>query len=1338
MSPSIWGKEDNMKRVVKVQLDIRSHYKSYKIGKIWVTALAGITIGTMGFLGTANADQVTPAQQSSNIQVNDNNIDRSYKLANTTEVTSQASDAVSTNSSSDEQMSPAMNSEAISSAVNSEVTVVDNKNDKMDAVNEQSQATSETGEAQTSSSAAGMVDTETTTEKSQVETEQTPVATDETVATTKTEQEPASQAMTETTISDNENVSVNKTEGAVPKTKDATEQVKQPAVAKVSVNASVPVVQPKADDELPEGAVVVNTAEEFVNAIATGTSSDIYISSDIDLAGYKNGLLNLPTISVTSHRDMTVQSTSDKRYKIDFNKFTFDMSSILIPTNRIYLKNLDLLGTNTSGIFSKADSYAIEDVTYQGGTFISTNNSVDVLGTVTVNTTANGSPAISANEINFKAGSNFTGTTTNGDVLYTNVDITNITNDHNGIFLENQSTVTLNPHGEGKYGINASAADVIVNDGAELHINLDSINNAKTSGAIHLHVLIESKINVEKNALLDIQSNGVPSVSAINISPDNLLNFSGKGQINVDSEGTFNYVGQNMGDFVGSVFYITGGSTFNVNPNATFTAKIDGTGAVKLIDLGSAVSKGYFNIVQPKHFLIDRTANTNDKTSFMTNGTLNFSKIKVMDDQGNYSDSLDKMNLNFSQFLGFYASNASDVVGKTEAVETQINNQFQNNTKGILDVIRSGEDVFQENVALDKNNQLTANISNIMADSDASVQIQIKHADGSIDTLPAINIIASPYWRDTDKYGQLTDENGKFSFDLSNANLQNDDTIIIKTTREFVTDNQEYSVDQLRLAQVQSDNKNTLIAYGEAQKQVITDLENISDEQRLAAQTAIDSEVAAGIDNIDKATTTVEADIAFNTGTNNIDDIVTDAVLVDSKLAAQIAIDNAAQSVKNNLANNTNLTVDERSAISAKIDNVAMTAKNNIDSAATLAEVAAAQVAGETAIGNVDQTGVTKPTASAAIDSAAEAAKAAVAVNANLTEEEKATATAAIDAAAQTAKEAITSATTDAEVAAAQAAGEAAISNVDQTGVTKPTASAAIDSAAEAAKPAVAGNAGLTAEEKATATAAIDAAAQTAKEAIASATTDTEVAAAQAAGETAIGNVDQTGVTKPTASATIDSAAEAAKAAVAGNAELTAEEKATATAAIDAAAQTAKEAIASATTDAEVAAAQAAGEADLSGIMEQWHNGGEEQTPITGGEEQTPITGDEEQTPVTSGEEQVPVIDNDIDQENGINHSTVADADVLVNDMQTDTPLNTGIDMADVNANTTNVSVSMNHNQAIEQNEHVVAENKQDLVLPETGITNETENDNLLVVLSLVMASLIGGLRLAKIKRRHN
>ncbi|QDJ58042.1 hypothetical protein EFA59_00205 [Weissella hellenica] len=167
----------------------------------------------------------------------------------------------------------------------------------------------------------------------------------------------------------------------------------------------------------------------------------------------------------------------------------------------------------------------------------------------------------------------------------------------------------------------------------------------------------------------------------------------------------------------------------------------------------------------------------------------------------------------------------------------------------------------------------------------------------------------------------------------------------------------------------------------------------------------------------------------------------------------------------------------------------------------------------------------------------------------------------------------------------------------------------------------------------------------------------------------------------------------------------------------------------------------------MSGIMEQWHNGGEEQTPITGGEEQTPITGGEEptpitggeeQTPVTSGEEQVPVIDNDIDQENGINHSTVADADVLVNDMQTDTPLNTGIDMADVNANTTNVSVSMNHNQAIEQNEHVVAENKQDLVLPETGITNETENDNLLVVLSLVMASLIGGLRLAKIKRRHN
>ncbi|GED36440.1 DUF1542 domain-containing protein [Weissella hellenica] len=1121
-----------MKRVVKVQLDVRSHYKSYKIGKMWVTALAGMTIGTMGFLGNVNADQVTPVQQSASIQVNDNDIDSSPELENSTEMTSQASDIVTTDSSSDEQVSTSVNSETASSTVSSEVTVVDNKTDKTDVVTEQSPITSEVSDIQTSSS---IVDSEATIEKIQEETVSTSAVTAATVDTTQTEQDLTNQTITETPVSNEVNVSADKGEGVEQTTKDNTEQVKQPVVADASVNESVPTVENKAGDELPEGSVVVNTAEEFVNAIATGTSSDIYVDSDIDLAGYKNGLLNLPTISVTSHRDMTVQSTSEQRHKIDFNKFTFDMATILVPTNRIYLKNLDLLGTNTSGIFSKADSYAVEDVTYQGGTFISTNNRVDILGTVTVDTTANGSPAISANEINFKEGSNFTGTTTNGDVLYTNVDITNITNDHNGIFLGGQANVSLNPHGDGKYAINASAADVIVNDGAELHINLNSIDNAKTSGVIHLHVLIESKINVEKNALLDIQSNGVPSVSAINISPDNLLNFSGKGQINVDNDATFNYVGQDMGDFAGSVFYITGGSTFNVNPNATFTAKIDGTGAVKLIDLGSAISKGYFNIVQPKHFLIDRTANTNDQTSFMTNGTLNFSKIKVMDDQGNYSDSLDTMNLNFSQFLGFYASNASDVVGKTEAVETQINNQFQNNTKGILDVIRSGEDVFQENVALDKNNRLTANISNVMADSDAFVQIQIKHADGSIDILPAVNTVDSPYWRDTDKYGQLTDEKGAFSFDLSNANVQNDDTIIIKTTREFVTDNQEYSVDQLRLAQVQSDNKNALLAYGEEQKQVITDLANVSDEQRLAAQAAIDAEVATGIDDIDKATTTVEADAAFNTGTHNIDGIVVDVVLVDSKLSAKKSIDNAAQTAKNELVNNVNLTDEERTAIETEIDAAVTTAKDNIDSAVTTDDVDVAQVTGETVIADIDKAGHVKAEAKTAIDKVAEAAKAEVAGNVTLTVEEKATINAAIDEATQTAKEAITSATTDVEVAAAQVAGEAAIDAVDQMAVTKPTAETAIDNAAEVAKGEVAGNANLTVEEQATATAAIDEAAQAAKEAITSATTNDEVTAAQVAGEAAIGGVDQVAVVKPTAEGAIDSAAEAAKGEVAKN-----------------------------------------------------------------------------------------------------------------------------------------------------------------------------------------------------------
>ncbi|WP_415749259.1 hypothetical protein, partial [Weissella hellenica] len=58
-------------------------------------------------------------------------------------------------------------------------------------------------------------------------------------------------------------------------------------------------------------------------------------------------------------------------------------------------------------------------------------------------------------------------------------------------------------------------------------------------------------------------------------------------------------------------------------------------------------------------------------------------------------------------------------------------------------------------------------------------------------------------------------------------------------------------------------------------------------------------------------------------------------------------------------------------------------AKEAITSATTNDEVTAAQVAGEAAIGGVDQVAVVKPTAEGAIDSAAEAAKGEVAKNTN-------------------------------------------------------------------------------------------------------------------------------------------------------------------------------------------------------------------------------------------------------------------------------------------------------------------------------------------------------------------
>lgn len=283
--------------------------------------------------------------------------------------------------------------------------------------------------------------------------------------------------------------------------------------------------------------------------------------------------------------------------------------------NSVTFKNLDLYGRSWFGLVQSAGTYNFDNINYHGSQMVySTRKStINYYGNVNAETVTSytlngktyyaegassstpnkqqliefrGGNATKGSSVNFKAGSNVTLTSVNGNVIQLTSGA--------AVNVENGATVNLDPHsanngGEGfqgrvAHGIYANGGTISVANGGKLIINTEKgTNDYAVSGGIYL--ANSSEIDIADGGNLTINSNGQLSNNA----GANALYIDGTATVNVGSNATFDTNASNLGDYSGSLVTFSGKGTVSLNPQSNFKIIGDGTGKATAITLAMVV-----------------------------------------------------------------------------------------------------------------------------------------------------------------------------------------------------------------------------------------------------------------------------------------------------------------------------------------------------------------------------------------------------------------------------------------------------------------------------------------------------------------------------------------------------------------------------------------------------------------------------------------------------------------------------------------------------------------------------------------------------------------------------
>ncbi len=213
--------------------------------------------------------------------------------------------------------------------------------------------------------------------------------------------------------------------------------------------------------------------------------------------------------------------------------------------------------------------------------------------------------------------------------------------------------------------------------------------------------------------------------------------------------------------------------------------------------------------------------------------------------------------------------------------------------------------------------------------------------------------------------------------------------------------------------QVKADALAEIEAAREAKSREIQSKEGLTAEERQAAETRLATEVQTAKDSIGQAADNAGVGNAKSYGLTAIQAIKPEPL---TKQAANEALDNAAQTKRQQITDNKNLTTQEKQAAIAEVDQALATAKGKVEQAAGRDDVAQAQAQGLNAIGDVTGQAVKKPQANADIEAAVAAKRQEIEGNKTMTSDERQTAFTQLETKRQDALQAIADAASNEDV----------------------------------------------------------------------------------------------------------------------------------------------------------------------------------------------------------------------------------------------------------------------------------------------------------------------------------
>ena len=272
--------------------------------------------------------------------------------------------------------------------------------------------------------------------------------------------------------------------------------------------------------------------------------------------------------------------------------------------------------------------------------------------------------------------------------------------------------------------------------------------------------------------------------------------------------------------------------------------------------------------------------------------------------------------------------------------------------------------------------------------------------------------------REIQENKSLTDEERqKFTQDLQqaldNAKKQIQDAENNQAVSDAKTQGLSNIVAISPYGQVKADALAEIEAARVAKSQEIQSKEGLTAEERQAAETRLATEVQTAKDSIGQAADNAGVGNAKSYGLTAIQAIKPEPL---TKQAANEALDNAAQTKRQQITDNKNLTTQEKQAAIAEVDQALATAKGKVEQASGRDDVAQAQAQGLNAIGDVTGQALKKPQANADIEAAVAAKRQEIEGNKTMTSDERQTAFTQLESKHQDALQAIADAASNEDV----------------------------------------------------------------------------------------------------------------------------------------------------------------------------------------------------------------------------------------------------------------------------------------------------------------------------------